>query len=383
MDRPAVSGAVIVVGPVQISGVGPVGIECASAAMQSIDDELALVEDRVVDVDDLWREVLGSAAGGARDTVTLICPSWWPVARVERVGAAAQAWSANAIVLRRAEVQTATTVVEIAPELVVVHAGAQRHVIARVDPPSGVLAAVVACVEGLADVTVDVPAGVGRFGTELVRALRRRGIEVTVADDQTLLRALRGRFDSARRDVVPTRRRPTPRAAAIAVAVLAASALAATAIGMNPDEESPNVTWLVEGRVAVEVPAQWTVERITSGPGSARVQVVSPGNPGDAIHVTQSPMPDESTLEAAAASLSSALAEQPSGVFVDFTARGERAHRVAITYREVRADRRIDWTVVLDGDVRIAIGCQGAHERPGPAELCDRAIGSAHAVRRK
>jgi type VII secretion-associated protein (TIGR03931 family) len=108
--------------------------------------------------------------------------------------------------------------------------------------------------------------------------------------------------------------------------------------------------------------------------------VVSPVDRIDAIHVTQSRVPDGQTLAAAAEALATALAEQPDGIFVDFTPAGERAHRPAVTYREIRPDRRIDWTVLLDGDVRIAIGCQGAADRPGPAAPCDRAIRSAHAV---
>ncbi len=379
------SDAVVVVGPTLVSGPGVVDLELAAVAMECIDDDLALVEDRVIPVDDLLRDVLGSAVDGSCARLLLICPSWWANSRVERVGAAAGEWSANVVVLRRAEVlTTAATVVELAPELVVVHADAQRRVIARVNAPSGVLDAVVACVEGLATVTIDVPAGVALFGADLARALRRRGVEVTVADDQTLVGAVRGPHGHPRCDAISIRRRLTPRAAAVVVAILSVTALTAAAVGLDAGTEGPpGAIWLVEGRVAVEVPAQWTVERITAGPGSARVEVVSPANPLEAIHVTQSWVPNAQTLEAAAVSLSKALAEQPDGVFVDFTAAGERAHRAAVTYREIRADRRIDWTVLVDGDVRIAIGCQGSAEHPGPEGLCDRAIWSAHAVARK
>ena len=137
------------------------------------------------------------------------------------------------VVLRRTEVLTGATIVEVAPEFVVVHADGRRHAIARVSPPSAVLDAVVACVEGLAAVTIDVPGGSGPFGADLVRALRRPGVEVTVADDQTLVRAVRGPHRLNQRGALPTRRRPTPRAAAVAVAILSASALAAAAIGLD------------------------------------------------------------------------------------------------------------------------------------------------------
>jgi type VII secretion-associated protein (TIGR03931 family) len=373
-----VSAAVVVVGPTVITGPGVVAPELAASALDCIDDDLALVDDHAVPADDLWRDVLGAASAGARAAITLICPSWWPTRRVERVRAAAGGWSPNVITLRRSEaLATATTIVEVAPELAVVHVGAQRHAIARVDESSRVVDAVVARVDGLPAVTLDVPAGHAAFGAELDLALRRKGIDVAFTDDQRLVDAVqgpRGYGDS----IATSRWRPTSRAAVVVVAVLAAGALAATAVGLDGDTvESDGTTWLVEGRVAVEVPTQWRVERITSGPGSARVQVVSPMNPSDVIHLTQSWAPGVQTLDAAAETLRTALAEQPEGVFVDFTARGERAQRRAVTYAEIRAERRIDWTVLLDGGVRIAIGCEGS-----PTD-CDRAVGSARAVTRK
>jgi type VII secretion-associated protein (TIGR03931 family) len=111
--------------------------------------------------------------------------------------------------------------------------------------------------------------------------------------------------------------------------------------------------------------------------------VVSPTNPSEAIHVTQSRVPDAQTLDAAAEALKAALADQPEGVFVDFAKLDERAHRPAVTYSEIRADRRIDWTVLLDGGLRIAIGCQGSVQHPGPEAVCDQAIRSARAIARK
>ena len=125
--------------------------------------------------------------------------------------------------------------------------------------------------------------------------------------------------------------------------------------------------------MAVEVPAQWAVERITSGPGSVRVQVLSPQDRSAVIHVTQVRVPPAQTLDATAESLRIALAEEPDGVFVEFVAHGTRAGREAITYRELRAGRAVDWTVVLDGGIRIAVGCQG----DGVGRACDRAVSSA------
>jgi type VII secretion-associated protein (TIGR03931 family) len=377
-----VSDAVVVVGPKAISGQGAVDPELAATALECVDDDLALVDDRVVRVDDLWRDVLGSAVDGCRGDLLLICPSWWANPRVARASAAAGRRAGNVVVLRRAEVLAgACTVVELAPDVVVIHADGQRHVIARVNAGPGLVDAVVACVDGLAAVTIDVPAGLALLGADLARALRNRGVDVTLVDDRMLVDAVRGSRSSVTCEAATARRRPTPRAAAVGVAIVTASALAVAAMGLDTRTEASNdAAWLVEGRVAVEVPAQWTVQRITSGPGSARVQVISPSDRAEAIHVTQSRVSETQTLDSAAEVLRSALAEEPEGVFVDFAASGERAHRAAVTYREIRADRRIDWTVLLDGGVRIAIGCQGSHERPRPERLCDRAIRSAHAV---
>jgi type VII secretion-associated protein (TIGR03931 family) len=141
------------------------------------------------------------------------------------------------------------------------------------------------------------------------------------------------------------------------------------------------MTLLVEGRVAVMVPAQWVVQRVTSGPGSARVQVVSPTDSDIALHVTQSPLATQSSRDAVTESLRSALRKQPEGVFVEFNPADHRSDRPVITYREVRADYHIAWAVLVDKSLRIAIGCQSAPGHEGAVrEECDQAIRSAHAV---
>jgi type VII secretion-associated protein (TIGR03931 family) len=319
------------------------------------------------------------ALGGPCAAAVLICPSWWPDTRVERIATAARGWATDVQVRRRAEALPSPSV-EVAPDLVVVHADGRPRAIAR---GSGVLDAVAAQLRGADAVAVDVPAGSEMFGAEVSRALRRLGAQVTVVDDRVLRRV-----PCAPRDDVhpPVWRRvlPTPRAAAVAVALLCAAALSVAAVGTDAEPAGAGeAAWLVEGRIAVEVPAHWTVERITSGPGSARLQVVSPSDRSDAILVTQSGLPGSPTLEATAETLRAALAQERDGVFTDFEDGGERARRPVVTYREIRADRRIDWTVLLDGGVRIAIGCQGTADRPAPAAQCDRAIRSAHEVSRK
>lgn len=378
------SRAVVVVGPATVRGLCAVDPELASIALDAIDEDLSLVDDRVVPVDQLWHDVLEDALGGRCDGVVLVCPSWWASARLARVEAAAGSRCTEVTVLRRAEVLAPdATVVEIAPELVVVRADAQRHAVARVGASEEVVRAVVACVDGLGAVTVDVPSGLAVFGADVVRAVRRRGVAVTVVDDRAVVRLV----GAQSADVTdPSSRRPTvtPRAALLAGAALAATTLAAAAIGLGGGSaatvDASGSTWLVEGRVAVEIPEQWTVERITSGPGSARVQVLSPSDALSAIQVTQSRVPAGQTLDTTAETLRLALADEPAGVFVDFSRLGQRGQRRVVTYREIRADHHVAWAVLLDRGVRIAIGCQGKPGGAGPEQFCDRAIRSAHTV---
>jgi len=137
---------------------------------------------------------------------------------------------------------------------------------------------------------------------------------------------------------------------------------------------------LLEGRIVVQIPEHWIVERITGGPGSRRVQVSSPTDVDTALQITQSYAP-ESTLAEAAGVLGRLVADQPPGVFVEFRPIDEVAGRPAVTYREVRAGRVIRWSVVLAGSTRISIGCQSAPGREdGIGQPCERAVASAREV---
>ncbi|MGH3966703.1 MAG: type VII secretion-associated protein, partial [Mycobacterium sp.] len=140
-------------------------------------------------------------------------------------------------------------------------------------------------------------------------------------------------------------------------------------------------TFLVEGRVALMVPADWVVQRVLAGPGSARVQVTSPSDPEVALHVTQSPVPPGETLSVTAERLQRAIGSEPDGVFVDFNPSGVSAGRPAVTYREVRVGHQVGWVVLLDGPVRISVGCQS---RPGGDDavrgVCEQAVRSARAI---
>jgi type VII secretion-associated protein (TIGR03931 family) len=99
-----------------------------------------------------------------------------------------------------------------------------------------------------------------------------------------------------------------------------------------------------------------------------------------ALHITQSPIPAEA-LSATADQLKRAIDAEPAGVFVDFNPSGITAGRPAVTYREVRAGHHVRWTVLVDGSIRISVGCQS---RPGAEEavhdVCEQAVRSARAI---
>ncbi len=106
--------------------------------------------------------------------------------------------------------------------------------------------------------------------------------------------------------------------------------------------------------------------------------MVSPLDPRTVVHVTQSRIPVGQSLAAAADVVRAALDEQPDGVFGDFHPSAQVAGQPAITYSETRGGRRVEWTLVLDDGVRIAVGCQGAPDLPVPTEVCEHAIRTAH-----
>ena len=70
------------VGPVTIGVIGPAPgarpSAMVAAALDCLDDPVALLGDRVVDVDDLLVSVLAEALGPACAAVTVVHPTWWP-----------------------------------------------------------------------------------------------------------------------------------------------------------------------------------------------------------------------------------------------------------------------------------------------------------------
>jgi type VII secretion-associated protein (TIGR03931 family) len=175
----------------------------------------------------------------------------------------------------------------------------------------------------------------------------------------------------------PAPRTHRGRAALLAVAAVLALVGLAVAVGSGPVWRQPSGVVVAEGRMAVRIPEHWTAERVTSGPGSRRLQISSAGDPGIAIHLTWAYAPD-TTLAQAADVLSHAIAHEPPGVFVDLRPLDEVAGRPAVTYREVRPGRVVAWSVVLAGPTRISIGCQSPPGREAEVRAaCDEAVRSA------
>jgi type VII secretion-associated protein (TIGR03931 family) len=248
----------------------------------------------------------------------------------------------------------------------------------------GDMEAVLAAIPTSTEVLLDGPEGVEGV-RPLADRLRANGVAVTIADRDRVRRSLAAqRSQDEDPKCPPTQNRGRRATAVMAGTVLSVAVLCggfAARQEVRPVPATMPMTLLIEGRVGVMVPAQWTVQRVTSGPGSARVQVVSPDDADIAVHVTQSSLPPQQSHEEVAQSLRAALNEEPDGVFVEFNPSERRSDQPMVTYREIRPDHHIAWFVLIDKSLRIAIGCQSApgHDE-AVREACDRAIRSAHAV---
>lgn len=384
----------------------------ATAALDAIDDPVVLVDELPVPVDSLWRGAMQSLGCEQHDAVVVVHPSWWAPSRVKVVTAAAASLAGEVVTRRRswlllqsAPIMSTGTrvVVEIADGFVVITA--DRVVTeSRNDEPHRVAEAVTQTVTAMTAgttgaVLIDAPgtiAGAAALATTIAGQLRSADADLTVAEiDDAQLCSLAVTACAAEDEPDASEPvKPAGRARigrwnrAFMLLSIAAVALTATLLGAGmvgrrsvPAAEGIPTTSLVEGRVTLTVPAQWSKQRIVAGPGSARVQVTSPADPEIALHVTQSPAADE-TLSGTAELLRRAIDAEPSGIFIDFTPSGHSAGRPAVTYRELRASHNIRWTVLLDGAVRISIGCQS---RPGDEaavrEVCEQAVRSARALK--
>ncbi len=402
MDAGALTAhrAVIEAGPVGVRrlccSTTPTQEAHAQAALEAIDDVVALVDEQPVLTGSLWRSVLQSLVAEVHPSLDIIHPSWWSAARVAVLRCAATGVADDVALWQRSQLlATGATVVEIADRFVVI-TGAQKAAERRCGAVRLVAdnVARIAAEMTARAVVIDAPTAVSG-AAELAEAISELLHEidpelvVTVVGDAEFS-ALAVRSSAADDDrvrfgppvaAVASRRR---RRALIPVVLVICAAAALVLAGLSRRPVPPTVamptTFLVEGRVALTVPAQWVTRRIVAGPGSARVQITSPSDPDAALHVTQSLVAD-ATLSDTAETLKRVIDEARDGVFIDFNPNGHSAGRPAVTYREVRAGHDVRWTVLLDGAVRISIGCQSRRgEDAAVRDACELAVRSAHAL---
>lgn len=381
--------------------------EVIRAALDAIDDRVALVGERPVTVDALWEAALRSATCAARDGMVVVHPSWWSSARVGVVTAAAarmagEVWTRpRSSVLKQASRAQPAVVVEIAERLVAI-TGSETTAVPRNAEPRSVADRVAGVIAGMvpAALLIDTPGAVAgapalaALIADAVRGSGRKAPDIVEINDIRLYRLARsavpgGPVTSAPAATAPAAdlrsRARTLSGLGAAAIVVALAAPAAITMGRTPvvapkQVDAAATTFLVEGRVALSVPATWPTQRVVTGPGSARVQVTSPADPEVALHITQSPVAGE-TLSGTAERLKRAIDAEPAGLFVDFNPSGTSAGRPAVTYREIRPGHHVRWAVLLDGPVRISVGCQS---RPGDEgavrDACEQAVRSAHAI---
>ncbi|MGV0626191.1 type VII secretion-associated protein [Mycolicibacter minnesotensis] len=393
--------AVIEMGPGTVHRLccGAVESTLATAALEWIDESFGLLEGHPVPVRDLLRDVLSCPQPA--DSLEVIHPSWWPARRVALVTGAAPAQDVTA--RPRAELLFdgfgAEMVVEVATALVAVTTATEVSAEPRLGAPDQVADAVArrvaATVRGRGGgVVIDAPIGVGGAAAlaEMIERRLRPQLPVTVS---AALPPVACAADPPATAADPPATAADPPATAggragrrlrllpMAAAVGLAIPVALGVVAHRPPQTADPARYLVEGRVAVQVPADWLVRRAAGGPGSARVEVVSPADPQLALHITQAPAVSDAlagVAEPLRRGLLRADADSP-GVFVGFDAAGASAGRPAVTYRELRSGRQIDWAVVVDGAVRIGIGCQsGPGGENAVRQVCEQAVRSARAV---
>jgi type VII secretion-associated protein (TIGR03931 family) len=378
--------------------------EMVRAAFDSIDDPVTLVDLRPVSVDSLWRMVLSSVDCGSPERAIVVHPSWWAPTRIDVVHAAAVTLAGEVLMRPRSwlltqssplESRYATVVVEIADDFVVITGAAVVAETRRRKVQCVAEAVVRSILEMTSDtsaaVVIDAPSmvtGASALAATIADGLQTSsGIEAVQVDDARLkglaVELIRGEGNSSGSPYAeaagPDHRRHW-RLALVVLLIFTALGVLVSARHRSPAGGGFPTTFLVEGRVALEIPAQWPTQRVVAGPGSARVQVTSPSDPEMALHVTQSRVAIEA-LSATAEFLKQAIDAEPTGVFVDFNPSGNGAGRPAVTYREVRSGHDIRWTVLVDKAVRISIGCQSRHgQEDAMRQVCELAVRSARAL---
>lgn len=362
---------VLEIGPATVRRLGGPAVDpaIAAAALDAIDDPVVLVDESPVAADEVWRTLLASLISSgpgesvaSGESVVIVHPSCWPQRRVDVVVRAVDARAGNVLALPRRELiaggRDPRVVIEIGDDEVAVSNGAEVEVRVRADT-AGVARVAGGWARPSCAVLLDAPRGLPG-GDETAAAISN----ALWADRITARRVdIAGSVLPAGigADLVKRQRRPVAAGAAAALLVGGLAVVAVRAIPTAPVSD-PRSVRLVEGSVAVDVPAGWGVRRVTQGPGSPRVQVTSPEDPGTALHVTQTYSPGTSLAQAADV-LGRAVGAEPAGVFVDFRPHDEVAGRPAVTYREIRPGKVVAWSVLLVGATRVSIGCQSAAGR--------------------
>ncbi|WP_059016023.1 type VII secretion-associated protein [Mycobacterium sp. M26] len=353
------------------------------AALAGIDDTTVLLDECPVSVEHLWRHILSASSDMPCEAITLVHPSWWPARRVTRLAEWASGAAATVATQPRstpARLGTTAVLIELGTDVVAICRGfATPDVLAGPADPASIVARIMAT-SSPSRVLIDAPHGVPGAG-DLAQILR------TMLSDNGIPTELHRIEDSVPAALPPDTRSAAPRrhpqrpAAIAAFAVAVTILLAVVFVTARPDEAPIGRTVnLVEGRIVVQIPADWRLRRVTAGPGSHRVELTSVTDPSDALHITQSYAPGQ-THDTVAHVLDEAIRHEAPGVFTDFDPDGRRAGRQVLTYQETRSGREIRWFVLLDGPTRISIGCQRGHGSPeaiGP--VCDRAIASARQI---
>ncbi|MCV6963500.1 type VII secretion-associated protein [Mycobacterium intermedium] len=383
-----------------------VDAEIVDAALGVIDDPVALVAEQPMAVVSLWSDALSALCRDHHEGAIIVHPSWWSPTRVDTVTRAARTLTGEVSarprswLLARAQPGVgpeALAMVELTDGFAVVSgysktAAVRRRGDARVVAEE--VARVVAKMTGATAVVVDAAHGVAdarELATLIAAAIRetagRTAMEVGDARLRRLAREIPPTPRASHVETPRSRARVKARLAGAGVALVVAGLAVLSGLAQTPErhQTAPSAvqlpaTYLVEGRVALTVPSDWPTQRVAGGPGSDRILVTSPLDPETALHITQSPVPGE-TLADAGARLQRAIETEPAGVFVDFNPSGSSAGRPAVTYREVRPDHDVWWTVLLDGELRIGVGCQSRRgSQDAVREVCEQAVRSAHAV---
>ena len=368
-------------------GESPLDGELVAQALAGIDDTTVLLDERPVTVDSLWRNLIASSIGNDGEPLTVLYPSWWPQRWVARIVDAAASVAAEVVTVPRSALIArrrsggAATVVELGAEVAAVCRGTSVPVVLPRSVGAALIAAEAASADTSDRILIDPPHGVHggeEFGFAIRKALLRNGVTATLVRLEDEVTPSTVETPTA----APVRRTwlRAQVAAAVMVGIVVCGVGAAATRPAGVSAEASNAVSLVEGRITVRVPTGWTVTRVTAGPGSRRVEIVSPVDRSAALHVTQSYTPEE-TLDGAAQVLRRALAKESAGTFVDFNPADNHAGRATVTYREVRVGRDVRWSVIIDGSTRISIGCQSAPGREDAINrACDEAVRSAREV---